>query len=851
MDDILNDRVSLEELESGKERPLDQRTLDKRLAREAKQRKEEQEKIEKAKKGRDGPGDKENYVDYCRKCKVEYVFPTEDCVRCNGKTITQKERKEELLGMVKKYKEAKLRKQERKKKWELWKKTQAVFWKKTATNYEKWENFTDSEDEFELAEKNAPPVLPDDDPNFRAMKSDLEKRSFERRKAAKEAHELKLKANELMKKKFFDRAVQVYSEAIELYRNNKYLWTNRALAYIKKGEYENAISDCTKMLDYAEILENGYEQSKDANFKFFARRSMAYSALKQYEKALLDIENAIKLYPDDKSAQESRKEIVEKLTNLEKLDKLQEKIGTEESLSKNFSESQLSIKIEVDSYIDQVKKVQTVEGKKAIMAYDYFRLKNLVSDKELKLYFYKKNGLDTLKSVFKAEAYSVTGSSTESLGFLTFVRILCEEDALYADGLVENKFVRNVLKRIMQNLQEIFPSNSENLDNEAANKEEQAAQIDTKNIKGDGEKKEESMPPQPPQIQEPPTKAASIEDIYDYKVIEIEELLELLIMMTENRSVRAYLRDKPHLLIPAFKIIHENLFPRYEKEFSVLSTVISFYSNLCMTDVGIKGTEIRENFINKHIPFIYSFSAKVIAKPQTKYLCLKNSCLAFIVNLSTDKKFREHTINLITTFEGLNKDSKNLVVKESDFNHVAYFMQNLGICFNILFKKTLEGQLKEQQTLVMKFYEHSTGLMLNLFFQLTDKTSVHHMQNHFRRWHLDQVCVEILHNCLKFKINMGILLNRFVNVVAKLGFQSNEFNNDRMLFVICEIANLFEENTTENRDFFTDSIRFLASMLQENKDLGKAAVDLTLSKAKGFNVHIKKIITEESNNTLR
>jgi tetratricopeptide (TPR) repeat protein len=841
VDDILNDRVPLDEIDKVKDVPLDRKAIERKKAREEKARREEAEKIEKAKKGREGGGDKENYVDFCRKCKVEYVFATPVCVRCESKTISQKERKAELLQMVEKYKEAKQRKQDRKKKWELWKKTQAIFWKKTATNYEKWENFTDSEDEFEQAEKNAPPILPENDPNFKALDADLKKRAFERRKAAAEANELKVKANDLMRKKMYDRAVQVYSEAIELFRSNKFLWSNRALAYIKKGEFENAISDCTKMLEYAEVLEGGYESNREVNFKFFARRAMAYIGLKQYEKALSDIENAIKLIPEDKSAHETKKEILEKMADMEKLDKVEENMQNEETFTKNFTEAQLKMKAEVDAYIELVKKLP--ETKQILTDYDYFKLKDLIHDKDLKLYFYKRKGLDLLKSVLKQDAYKATSSNFESLGFLTFVKILCEEDSLYADGLIENKFVRNIIKRIMLNLQELFPDNAEKLDNEEGNKEEQS----TAPAKDEETKQNQEASPQPSPT---PKTAEKIEGMYEYKVIEIEEFLELLILMTENRSVRAYLRDKPHLLIPIFKIFQENLFPKFEKEHSVLTSAINLYSNLSMNDVGLKATEIRDHFITHCIPFIYSFAAKVLAHNQNKYLSLKNSCLAFIVNLSTDKRFRDQAISMIATFEGLYKNEQT-IVKESDFNYVALFMQNLGICFNILFKKAADGQLKEQQQLVMRFYEHSTGVLLNLFFQLTDKSIVALMQKHFRRWRLDWVSTEILYNCLKFKLNMGILLNRFINVVAKLGFESTEHNNERMLYVVCELANLFEEDPSVNRDFSTDSIRFLASILQEKKELGKIAIELTLSKVSKFNNHIKKIISTESNNTLR
>ena len=233
---------------------------------------------------------------------------------------------------------------------------------------------------------------------------------------------------------------------------------------------------------------------------------------------------------------------------------------------------------------------------------------------------------------------------------------------------------------------------------------------------------------------------------------------------------------------------------------------------------------------------------------------LKNSCLAFIVNLSTDKNFRDHVLNLIVTYEGLHKDHKvsSLKVEPGDFNHVALFMQNLGLSFNYLYKRTAEGKMKDHQFYVSRFYEHATGVLLNFFFQLTDKATVGHMKSHFRRWRLDQVSVEVLHNILKFRLNAGVLLDRFVNVVAKLGFdpEAND-NNAKMLYIICEIMLLFEDDTTKNTDFFTDSIRFLAAMFQEFKELGKTAIELTFLKAKGLNIQIRSIISNELKSTMR
>lgn len=73
---------------------------------------------------------------------------------------------DELKDKIDIYKAKVIRKKERKAKWEQWKKTQLIFYRKTSTNYKKWETFESSESE---KEDDSEPVVPKDDPNFRAM----------------------------------------------------------------------------------------------------------------------------------------------------------------------------------------------------------------------------------------------------------------------------------------------------------------------------------------------------------------------------------------------------------------------------------------------------------------------------------------------------------------------------------------------------------------------------------------------------------------------------------------------------------------------------------------------------------
>jgi len=157
--------------------------------KEKKIMREKQELQDKIIRGTKGKGEKDNYKYWCRKCEVEYTCESPKCFHCGKATLTREERKKELEEMVDVYKKKKDKRNERKHKWEMWKKTKNIFWKKTATDYSKWEYFTESEDDMEEAEKNAKPIVPENDPQFKALELDMEQRKAKSKKDKKAADE--------------------------------------------------------------------------------------------------------------------------------------------------------------------------------------------------------------------------------------------------------------------------------------------------------------------------------------------------------------------------------------------------------------------------------------------------------------------------------------------------------------------------------------------------------------------------------------------------------------------------------------------------------------------------------------
>jgi tetratricopeptide (TPR) repeat protein len=211
---------------------------------------------------------------------------------------------DELREKLEEYKEKVKRNKERKAKWENWKKTQAMFYKKTSTNYRKWENFYSSEEEVE---DNSEPILPNDNPEFKAMEADMLDRKKKRIRDRKEAEELKVKGNEALKRGLYKTANKYYSDALDVRKDILPLYTNRALARLKLEDYTGVIDDCTRVLEYNEVFNNGFLKEKDLCYKALLRRCMALRGQKDYELALKDLEEAAKLFPEDKEVEKLHK----------------------------------------------------------------------------------------------------------------------------------------------------------------------------------------------------------------------------------------------------------------------------------------------------------------------------------------------------------------------------------------------------------------------------------------------------------------------------------------------------------------------------------------------------------------
>lgn len=122
------------------------------------------------------------------------------------------------------------------------------------------------------------------------MESDMLDRKKRRARDTKEAEELKEKGNAALKKGLYKSAHKYYSDALELRKDMLPLYTNRALARLKLEDFQGALDDCTKLIEYNEVFNDGFTKERDLCFKAFLRRCQAARGLKEFELAMKDLD---------------------------------------------------------------------------------------------------------------------------------------------------------------------------------------------------------------------------------------------------------------------------------------------------------------------------------------------------------------------------------------------------------------------------------------------------------------------------------------------------------------------------------------------------------------------------------
>jgi stress-induced-phosphoprotein 1 len=107
------------------------------------------------------------------------------------------------------------------------------------------------------------------------------------------SQEEKEKGNEFFKQQKFPEAIASYTEALRRNPKDHVLYSNRAAAYTKLGEFNYAMKDCDESL------------ALNPNFvKSYIRKANLEVVTKQYHKAIETFDKALKIEPDNFEAKE-------------------------------------------------------------------------------------------------------------------------------------------------------------------------------------------------------------------------------------------------------------------------------------------------------------------------------------------------------------------------------------------------------------------------------------------------------------------------------------------------------------------------------------------------------------------
>ncbi|NXT48469.1 TOM34 protein, partial [Pluvianellus socialis] len=104
------------------------------------------------------------------------------------------------------------------------------------------------------------------------------------------ARTLKEEGNELVKKGNHKKAVEKYSESLQLNQECA-TYTNRALCYLTLKQYKEAVQDCTEAL-----------RLDPKNVKALYRRAQAFKELKDYKSSIADVKSLLKTEPKNTAA---------------------------------------------------------------------------------------------------------------------------------------------------------------------------------------------------------------------------------------------------------------------------------------------------------------------------------------------------------------------------------------------------------------------------------------------------------------------------------------------------------------------------------------------------------------------
>lgn len=121
----------------------------------------------------------------------------------------------------------------------------------------------------------------------------------------KKANDIKDRGNSYVKQADYDRAIEAYSEAINVYPHDPIYYINRALCYIKQEKFDDCVEDCEAAISLDKLCVKAYY-----------RRMQANESLGNNMEALKDCTTVLAIEPKNLEAKTSLARINERLRKI-------------------------------------------------------------------------------------------------------------------------------------------------------------------------------------------------------------------------------------------------------------------------------------------------------------------------------------------------------------------------------------------------------------------------------------------------------------------------------------------------------------------------------------------------------
>ncbi len=282
----------------------------------------EEQKEQLAAAVRPGAGVGDGYSWWCGQCRLEYEEEVvKRCSKCGGTLTSREQRHSFLKQKVQRLNDEKQARRERRERFKALKQARQADKRQslplsapssspplTSSNaalllptsaWDDYEPSSSSDSDSSLTAHN---------PAFAALEADLSARNKRRQADTQAAEAHKAAGNTAFSQQQYQQAADCYTAAIERRRSEKVYYANRAACWVRLERWSECVKDCSAVLDIWELIENGEEkrrqrtghglaQGEEVVVKALLRRSEAWKATKEWEKAKADLERAAAMEP--------------------------------------------------------------------------------------------------------------------------------------------------------------------------------------------------------------------------------------------------------------------------------------------------------------------------------------------------------------------------------------------------------------------------------------------------------------------------------------------------------------------------------------------------------------------------